>query len=155
MTDTLFKIGAPDFDTAAVVAEVRARVEANRKTGLYQDPRVARAEIANFANIKNEDDLLAFYFECMRDSVFVDINDFEISERRAYFSRLLIAFKRVIWKLLKFYTYRLWTQQNQINGLLMAIMETSESRHRETIQKLEARIAELEKTSAGKRAPSS
>jgi BMFP domain-containing protein YqiC len=34
-------------------------------------------------------------------------------------------------------------------------METSESRHRETIQKLEARIAELEKTSAGKRAPSS
>ena len=42
----------------------------------------------------------------------------EIYERRARFTKPLVVLKRAIWKLLKFYTYRLWSQQNQVNGLL-------------------------------------
>ena len=46
--------------------------------------------------------------------------------------------------MLKFYTYRLWSQQNQTNGVLLAAVETLDRRYRKDIASLKARIAELE-----------
>lgn len=144
MSDSLFTMGAAGVDTSAIVADIRAKVAANMEQGVYTDVRVGRAERCNLANMKDEDNFLSFYLECLRDAVFVDINDFEIHERRARFSGLLIRFKQTIWKLLKFYTYRMWSQQNQVNGLLLSALESAESRNREKIGALEARCAELE-----------
>ncbi|MDP6491683.1 MAG: hypothetical protein QGG69_07950, partial [Kiritimatiellia bacterium] len=58
--------------------------------------------------------------------------------------KLLVSLKKTIWGLLKFYTYRLWTQQNQINGLLLSALESAEQKHRKRVQELEKRIAALE-----------
>ena len=142
--EPLFKVGAEGVDVDAIVAQIRERVSAGMKAGSYADPRVALAERSNLANLKDEESYLAFYLECLRDAVFVDISDFEIFERRARFSRLLVALKKVIWNLLKFYTYRLWSQQNQVNGLLLSAVESTESRYRDKVAELEKRIAVLE-----------
>jgi hypothetical protein len=53
-------------------------------------------------------------------------------------------FKKTLWKALKFYTYRLWSQQNQVNGLLLAAIEESDKKHRDKIRTLEDRLAKLE-----------
>jgi hypothetical protein len=58
---------------------------------------------------------------------------------------MLIRFKKVIWGLLKFYTYRLWSQQNQINGLLVTAIEGLDEKYAGKIKDLETRIAKLEK----------
>lgn len=142
--DNLFEIGADGLDTAAIVAEIQATVERKTREGVYSDPHVARAERSNLANLKNEENFLTFYLDCLRDAVFVDINDFDIYERRRRFSRALVAFKRLVWKMLKFYTYRLWSQQNQVNGLLVAAVDGMDRKNVRKIQALEARIAELE-----------
>lgn len=144
MGDAILTIKAPGVDVARLVEELRARVAEKRAQGAYSDPRVALAERTNLANLKSEDDFLAFYLECLRDAVAVDINDFEIIERRARFSTLLVALKKTLWKLLKFYTYRLWSQQNQVNALILSAMEAQESRNREKIRQLEERVARLE-----------
>ena len=144
MTDAGFEIGAEGIDTAAIVADIRRTVADKMRRGLYTDGRIARAERANLANLKDEEEFLAFYLECLQDAVFVDISDFQIVERRSRLSALFVVLKRLIWKLLKFYTYRLWSQQNQVNGLLLAAIEGTESRYRERINALEARIAALE-----------
>ena len=47
--------------------------------------------------------------------------------------------------MLKFYTYRMWSQQNQVNGLLLSALESGESKNQEKVDKLEKRIAVLEK----------
>ncbi len=142
--DKQLEINAPGVDAAAIVEEIKATVERKRAEGAYADPLVARAERSNLTNLQNDDDFFDFYMSCLRQAFVVDINDFAIVERRARFGRLLVALKTVIWKLLKFYTYRLWTQQNQINGLLLSALESSEQTHRNRIQALEERIAELE-----------
>jgi hypothetical protein len=145
MTDKpMFEIGAAGVDTAAIVADIRSTVADKMAKGLYMDPRIARAERTNLMNLKNEEQFLAFYLECLREAVFVDINDFEIFERRATLGRLSIGLKRLIWKLLKFYTYRLWSQQNQVNGLLLSAIEGVETKYRDKIKELEAKIARLE-----------
>ena len=147
MSDAQFEIHAPGVDVEKVVEEIRAAVSEKRGKGLYTDARVARAERYNLTHLKTDDEFLAFYLEALRDAVFVDISDFEIVERRLRFSRLLVALKRVIWKLLKFYTYRLWSQQNQINGLLLSAVDSAQSASREKLAQLEERIARLESAS--------
>ena len=148
MSDSIFEINAPGIDTDAIVAEIRASVAEKTKKGLYADAEIARAERSNLANFKDIDAFQAFYLECLHDAVFVDINDFDIVERRARFGWLLTRIKRVLWKLLKFYTYRLWSQQNQVNGLLLSAIETTENRSRDRIDKLEKRLSDLENGTA-------
>ena len=153
MSEASFEIGAPGVDTDRIVSAVRARVEEKKKSGMYRDPRIGRAELMNLEHIKNEEGFLAFYLECLREAVFVDISDFRIVERRARFAGLLVGLKTVIWKLLKFYTYRLWSQQNQVNGLLLAAIETSESKSEQHLKRLEARIQALESERTSTNAP--
>jgi len=144
LNDSTFQITAPGLDTQRIVEEIRASVAERMANGQYTDSRVARAERMNLSNLKDQEDFLPFYLECLREAVFVDISDFDILERRATLPKFFIGLKRFVWKLLKFYTYRLWSQQNQVNGLLLSAVEGTENRYRDKIKDLEDRIAELE-----------
>lgn len=139
-----FKIGAEGVDATAVVEEIRAAVEQKMKNGAYTDACIARAERTNLLNLSNQDQFLGYYLNCLRDAVYVDISDFEIRERRRGLAPLLIKFKTTLWKMLKFYTYRLWSQQNQVNGLLVTGLEGLDEQTRTRIEKLEKRVEELE-----------
>lgn len=144
MNNSVFQVGAAGIDVAAVLKEIEETVARKSADGAYADARVARAERTNLANL-TDDQFLEYYIGCLRDAVYVDISDFNIRERRSFMPGFLVAFKRLVWKLLKFYTYRLWSQQNEVNGLLLSAVETLDGRYRERIQDLEARIAQLEK----------
>ena len=115
------------------------------RDGVYADARVARAEKTNLVHLRGSDDFRTFYLTCLRDAVFVDISDFEIRERRRFFGPVLVGLKTGLWKLLKFYTYRLWSQQNQVNGLVITALEGVEEQSAARIAALEKRIVELEK----------
>lgn len=144
MSDSVFEVGATGVDVARIVREVQENAEKKMRDGVYADARIARAERTNIASLRSSDDFLGFYLKCLKDAVFVDISDFEIRERRRGFSALLIALKKVIWNLLKFYTYRLWSQQNQVNGLLVTSIEGMDEKYAAKLKNLEARLAALE-----------
>jgi hypothetical protein len=145
MSENLFEINAPGVDAEKLVAEIRAAVEQKAGAGVYADARIARAERLNLAHLRDADEFLNFYLKCLRDAVFVDIADFPIRERRRCFGPALVALKKVIWGLLKFYTYRLWSQQNQVNGLLVTAIEGVDQKYAAKIQELERRVQALEK----------
>lgn len=140
-----FELGADGIDVATVTAEIHAAVDARIAAGEYADARLARAERMNLLPFGESGAGLGYYLRCLRDGVEVDISDFEIRERRVRLAPLLIRLKRGIWNLLKFYTYRLWSQQNQINSLLAAGMEGLEEHTAERLRRLEARVEELER----------
>lgn len=149
MAEPIIEINAEKVDTARVVAELQAAVDQKLQSGAYADTAIARAERFNLINLKT-DDFASFYLQCLRDSVNIDISDFPIRERRAWLAPVLVRLKKTIWSLLKFYTYRLWSQQNQVNALLVAGLEGVEEKYRDRVARLEARVAELEKrTGAG------
>lgn len=144
-SESIFTVNTPGFDSAAVVREIRETVERKTREGVYADARIAVAERHNLANLRDAGELLRFYLSCLRDSANVNINDYEIKDRRDGFKgRLLVKFKTVLWKLLKFYTYRLWAQQNQVNGLLVTAIESSVNNYEKRIADLERRLAALE-----------
>ena len=137
-------IGADGIDAGAVVAQIQAEVARKRAGGAYDEARVARAERNNLLTLKDDASFMEQYLLCLRQIVAVDINDFEIIEKRGRFAPALVRLKKAIWKLLKFYTFRLWSQQNQTNALLLAAVEIMETRHRREIAGLRERIAKLE-----------
>lgn len=144
-TDPFIEIRAPGVDTEAVMKEILAEVARKADDGVYDDTRVARAEQTNLINLRDDKNFLSFYLAALREGAVVDINDFEIRERRARFSSALIALKKAIWNLLKFYTFRMWSQQNTVNGLLVTGLESLHEQQQKRIQELEQRIVELEK----------
>ena len=145
---SVFDIKTTGVDAEKIVREIQEIVARKTDEGVYADARIARAERTNLINLKDDEEFLAFYLRTLREASFVDINDFEIRERRASaIAPFLVRLKKSIWKLLKFYTYRLWSQQNTVNGLLVTGMESLDEKYSEKIKRLEARIAELEKRS--------
>ena len=148
----VLSLGAPGLDVERLVADLQATVDRKVRDGVYADARVARAEKTNLVHLRGSDDFLTFYLTCLRDAVFVDISDFEIRERRRVFGPLLVGLKTVLWKLLKFYTYRLWSQQNQVNGLVITALEGLEEQSAARIAALEKRLVELEKATGHGRA---
>jgi hypothetical protein len=144
--ESIFTVNAPGLDTSKIVADVQERVARKIKEGVYHDARIARAERANLVNLRDSDEFLQFYLTCLSDAAFVDISDFDIRERRRCFAPLLVGFKKTLWSLLKFYTYRLWSQQNQVNGLLVTAIEGVDQKYAAKIKALEERIAELEES---------
>lgn len=145
----ILSIGAPGFDVDKLVADIQTTVDRKMQEGVYADALVARAERTNLVNLRGSEDFLSFYITCLREAAFVDISDFEIRERRRFFGPALVKLKKVIWSLLKFYTYRLWSQQNQANGLLVTAIEGLEEQTAARIAALEKRIAELEQKAGG------
>jgi hypothetical protein len=144
MNEETFQVGAPGVDVAKLVAEIQASVAEKTRQGLYSDEWVARAERHNLLALRDDEEYLDFYLDCLRGATTVDIGDFRIQERRTAFAKPLVALKRMIWSLLRFYTYRLWSQQNQVNGLLLTAVDILDQRYRKRIAELESRLAKLE-----------
>lgn len=144
MSTGMFEIGAGKVDVQRLMAEIQETVTAKMQSGAYAGAQLARAERFNLMNLKKDENFLDFYMESLREAVFIDINDFEIRERRTAFAPLLVRLKKLIWSLLKFYTYRLWSQQNQVNGLLLSATEEVDRKYRDKVKSLEERLAKLE-----------
>ena len=143
-TQPAIRIGADGIDVHRIEEQILASVAEKRARGVYDDAAVARAERNNLLTLKDDESFMERYLLCLRQIVPVDINDFEILERRSRLAPLSKAVKRTIWKLLKFYTYRLWSQQNQTNDVLLAAIEIMDRRHKKEGAELKARIEALE-----------
>ncbi len=137
-------IGADGIDAQQIVSQILEEVDRKRKEGVYDEARIARAERNNLLTLKDDASFMEQYILCLRQIIPVDINDFEIIEKRSRVAPLVVKLKKTIWKLLKFYTFRLWSQQNQTNSLLLAAIEIMETRHKREVAELNVRIDKLE-----------
>lgn len=139
-----FEIRADDVDVEAVMSEVRATVERKRAEGAYDDDRIARAERLNVDRLKDEDTFVDFYLDSLHHIFTVDINDFPIRTHRGLMGAPVVGLKKTIWKLLKFYTYRLFTQQNQINGQMVCAVDGLNRKINRRLERIENRLERIE-----------
>ena len=94
MQEAAFTVNAPGVDVERLTEDIRETVARKKAAGAYQDPAAVRAERWNLDALRDDDEFIEAYLDSLRDAAVVDINDFEIVERRAAFAPLLRALKR-------------------------------------------------------------
>lgn len=129
-----FEIKASDIDVSKIMQEIKDRVEKKKKEGVYDRYNLEQLVVKDVAELKTEKDFLKYYLELIQHTCDIDIGDFEIPSKGGFFGKPMAKFKRLIWVMLRFYTYRLFSQQKEFNFQLV-----------NTIMSLNKRIDELEK----------
>lgn len=144
MAESYVKIGADGVNAEEIVRQIRERADKRRRSGEFDADKILRAERFNLTAIKDDDEFFDKYISCLGIVAYVDINDYEIHEHRARFSKLLVKFKKSIWSMLRFYTYHLWSQQNQVNRLFQTAIGLLAKRDSDQLKKMQKRVDELE-----------
>lgn len=141
------KIGVDgEVDAAAVVEAVRRRAAERTRDGFYNPEVVAQAERYNLSALKDNADFFNNYIASLHRITQVDIGDWEIRERRkSVITPLVIRLKKTIRSLLRFYTFRLWSQQNRTNSIFQSSIAMLGKREGDDFKAVNARLEELER----------
>lgn len=137
-------MSSPRLEPTTIVAEVRAAAAAQRERDLA-DPRVLRAERHQVGTLTPPDASFAYVAACLRYAAWVDTRDFPIEDRRRGIrGRVFARTKGWVWKILRFATDRLWSQQNRINREIVDVLLEGWRSTDAELRRLEARVRELE-----------
>lgn len=119
MTDNdkndIFEINVEGIDVASLMEKIRQRVEEKKKAGVYEKYNLENISVLDLDNIKNDQDFLQYYLDVIQRTCDIDISPFPIINKGGIFGKFAVATKKIIWHLLKFYTYRMFNQQKEFN----------------------------------------
>lgn len=123
--------------------EIQKTIEEKEKMGVYALHSLISGMNADFLDLQNDAQFLEYYLKVIKRTWNVDINDFEIQKKKGLKGKAEWVLKKIIWKLLKFYTYRIFSQQIEFNS---QIKNTVLAMHREfsgRIERIEKELLEL------------
>ncbi len=152
--EDIFKINTPEIDTEAIMANIRQRVEEKRHTGVYDRYNLSAIKAIEMDNLKSDEAYLDYYLRTIWRAADIDLGDFPIPCKTPVIGKPVVMLKKIIWQLLKFYTFRLFSQQKDFNAKIVSIVEGLNRKMDRRTAVLEDRIenlrSELEKgTRAG------
>lgn len=127
-------ISSQAIDVDKIMQEIKDRIETKKREGIYNKYNLEELVAKDVGQLKTEKDFLNYYLELIQHTCDINIGDFDIPSKGGMFGKPVAKFKRLIWILLRFYTYRLFSQQKEFNFQLV-----------NTIMSLSKRIDELEK----------
>jgi hypothetical protein len=143
-----FEINDPAVDSRELMSEIRESIRGKEQSGLYERFALPAEALTDFLELRDDDRFMEYYLKVIRRTWAIDVNDFEIPAKEGISGRIELAVKKLIWKMLKFYTYRLFSQQIEFNS---QVKNTLIAMHREYSRRLDA----LEKRlGAGENPPS-
>ncbi len=128
-----------------VKKEIEKRVREKKESGIYEKYNLARINTLELQDIENESDFLDYYLKAIKSTWAIDINDWEIINKGGVFGKAVVILKKIIWKLLKFYTYRLWSQQREFNAQISNTVNAIHSKYEKEINELKKEIETLKK----------
>ena len=122
--DRIIEIAADGVDTDEIMRRIRERIEAKRKAGVYDKYNLTGITKLEVAEAKSEEDFLRYSLKMLQRTHEIDIADFPIPNKGGPFGWLAVLVKKVLWHLLKFYTWRMWTQQREFNAQVVNTLRT-------------------------------
>ncbi len=139
-SEALFEIPSTKVDTESIMKEIRKKIKEKEEAGIYHHYNLAKIHTLELQDIENEGDFLEYYLKAISSTWAVDINDWEIVNKGGLLGKPAILLKKIIWKLLKFYTYRLWKQQREFNAQIANTVNAMNKKFSAEIEKLKEEI---------------
>lgn len=117
-----FEIKTPGVDVKKIMGEIHERIEEKKNQGVYNQYNLDRVTKLEIENIKGDVEYLHWLMKVLNQSWDVNIGDPQIVNKGGLLGKPEMWLKKVIWQLLKFYTYRLFSQQKEFNSqVVMAL----------------------------------
>lgn len=113
------EIGADGDEVAAAVRAAEEAAALRDRDGGPSDNGI----VLDIKNLEGSSELMSRAIETLKESAHIDIGDFPIPSRPGAFGRLEALVKKAVWGLLRFYTYRLFSQQVEYNAQVVAVLE--------------------------------
>jgi hypothetical protein len=113
--DQKFQIGADGVDVKKIMQEIEERVARKKAAGVYDKYDLSRIAALELSSVKNEADFLDYSLKVIQQTWDIDIGDFPIYSKGGILGAPAVWLKKAVWKMLKFYTYRLFSQQKEFN----------------------------------------
>lgn len=143
-TDVLFKTKESALDLDALDGEIRFKIKQRQELGVYEHYDLTKVTHLLLKDIRDPDEFFRQHLASIIRSWAIDINDFEIIRKKeGVIGNLEVLFKKIIWKLLKFYTYRLFSQQREYNFQISNTLSLMERHYREKLNTLEKELTLL------------
>jgi hypothetical protein len=136
-TDDVFSIELDNIDVQEIVRRVKQRVEEKRAGGVYDKYNLVGVTRLEVSLAKSEEDFLRYQLRAMRKSWEIDIGDFEIPSKGGILGRPAVWLKKIIWHLLKFYTFRLFMQQRAFNLQVVNTLQSLDAKLEKLRQRLD------------------
>ena len=121
--ENTFEIDTPGVDIQNIIARIQARVEEKRQAGVYDRYNLSAIKAIEMDNLKSDEAYLDYYLRTIWRAADIDLGDFPIPSKTPVFGKPVVVLKKIIWKLLKFYTFRLFSQQKDFNAKMVSIVE--------------------------------
>ena len=136
-----FSIGADGIDVQKIMGKIRKRVEEKKAAGVYDKYNLDDITKLDISEAKSDEDFLRYYLKIIRRTYMLDIDEFDIPSKGGILGKPVVWLKKIIWHLLKFYTYRMFTQQREFNlqivHTLAALNRKIDKNHKEILSELE------------------
>jgi hypothetical protein len=138
--EMFFEIPSNKVDTESIMKEIRQRIKQKEQAGIYHRYNRAKIHTLELQDIENEEDFLGYYLKAIGSTWAIDINDWEIINKGGVSGKPIVLLKKIIWKLLKFYTYRLWSQQREFNAQIANTVSALNKKFDKEIQELKSEV---------------
>ncbi len=138
------EITTPGVNVEEIMSEVRSRIAARKAEGKYEQYDLSTSAALAMDNIKIDQEHLSNELPNLWRASNVDLGDFPIRPKTPVLGTGSVLLKKILWKLLKFYTYRLFSQQKEFNARAAVLIQAVILRYERMISGLEERIETLE-----------
>ncbi|EKD27426.1 MAG: hypothetical protein ACD_79C00726G0001 [uncultured bacterium] len=146
-----FKQTKTNIKVSEIMKEINSCIKLRKELGVYDHHDFSRLTQINLQKISDKDLYLSEHLKALKNSWAVDINDFEILTKQSGILRILeVLLKKVIWKMLKFYTYRLFVQQREYNFQLSNAVHNINNLYSSKIDELNSLLIQLKKKKQAK-----
>jgi len=140
-----FQLTAPALDAESLANEVRERVRRKKEAGAYKEYDLSGVTSLDYEKELGEEDFLRYHLEVVERLSDVNYGDFEIVSKGGPFGKAELLLKKAIWKLLRFYTYRLFSQQREFDCQVSEALQSHYRWSRQEIDRLTRELEELRK----------
>ena len=114
--ENIFEIQDERINLQEIMKKIDQRIEEKKKAGLYRTYNLDRINMLEVEKISDDRAFLDYYLKVIRRTCDIDIGDFAIHSKGGWLGQPIVWFKKLIWHCLKFYTYRLFSQQKEFNA---------------------------------------
>lgn len=131
-----FEIKTPGVDVKELMRQIEERIAEKKAQGIYEKYNLKNVAQLEMENVKDETEYLQWLLKVLDRSWDINIGDPQIVNKGGLFGKPQVWLKKIIWQLMKFYTYRLFSQQKEFNSQAVIALGLLSKR----IEKLEERL---------------